>query len=73
MTLLQVYQSKELKELHEDSSDPGVMQELHTVTDLTLWVTKVIARSQGQAMSTLVVQEHHLWLNWSDFCEPDKV
>lgn len=68
MTLLQVYQSKELKELHEDSSDPGVMQELHTVT-----VTKVIARSQGQAMSTLVVQEHHLWLNWSDFCEPDKV
>ncbi len=33
MALLKVYQAKALKELHEGSSDPGLMQELRTVTD----------------------------------------
>jgi len=28
--------------------------------------SKETARSIGQAMSTLVVQEHHLWLNLAD-------
>ncbi len=73
MALLQVYQAKALKELHEGSSDPGVMQELRTATDLALRVTKVTARSLGRAMSTLVVQERHLWLNLADMREPDKV
>ncbi len=41
MALLQVYQAKALKELHEGSSDPGLMQELRTATDLALQVTKV--------------------------------
>lgn len=41
MALLQVYQAKALKELHEVSSDPGLMQELRTVTDLGLRVMKV--------------------------------
>ncbi len=73
MALLQVYQAKALKELHEGSSDPGVMQELRTATDLALRATKVTARSLGRAMSTLVVQERHLWLNLADMREPDKV
>ncbi len=49
------------------------MQELRTATDLALRATKVTARSLGRAMSTLVVQERHLWLNLADMCEPDKV
>ncbi len=73
MALLQVYQARALKELHEGSSDPGVMQKLHTAMDLALRATKVTARSLGQAMSTLVVQERHLWLNLADMREPDKV
>ncbi len=73
MALLQVYQAKAHKELQEGSSDTGVMQELRTVTDLALWATKVISHSLGWAMSTLVVQERHLWLNLADMLEPDKV
>ncbi len=33
MAILQVHQAKALKEMHEGSSDPGLMQELRTVTD----------------------------------------
>lgn len=36
MALLQVYQAKALKELHESCSDPGLMQELCIATDLDL-------------------------------------
>ncbi len=57
MALLQTYQAKALKQLYEGSSDPGLMQELRTATDLALRATKVTARSLGQTMSTLVVQE----------------
>ncbi|KAI2646504.1 hypothetical protein H4Q32_024931 [Labeo rohita] len=71
--VLHVHQAKALKELHEGSSDPGFMQELWAATDLTLQATKVTARSLGQAMSILVVQERHLWLNLADMHEPDKV
>ncbi|XP_016330768.1 dihydroxyacetone phosphate acyltransferase-like [Sinocyclocheilus anshuiensis] len=47
-------------------------QELRTATDLALRATKVTARSLGQTMSTLVVQERHLWLNLADMREADK-
>ncbi len=40
--------------------------------DLALQVTKVTARSLGQTISTLVVQERHLWLNLADIRESDK-
>ncbi|KAI2645082.1 ORF V: Enzymatic polyprotein [Labeo rohita] len=73
MALLQVHQAKALKELHEGSSDPGVMQELQAATDLALRATKVTARSLDRVMSTLVVQERHLWLNLADMRKPDKV
>ncbi len=48
------------------------MQELCTATDLALRATKVTARALGQTMSTLVVQEHHLWLTLADTRETDK-
>lgn len=59
MALLQVNQAK----AHEGSFDPDVMQELRTETDLALRAAKVTTRSLVQTMSTLLVQERHLWLN----------
>ncbi len=72
MALLQVHQAKALKQLHEGDADPGVLQELRTATDLALRATKVTARALGQTMSTLVVQERHLWLTLTDTRESDK-
>ncbi len=40
--------------------------------DLTPQATKVMARSLGRAMSTLVVQERHLWLCLVDIGTPTK-
>lgn len=58
--LLQVYQAKALKGLHEDSTDPGIMQELHAAMDLALWATKVTARSLGVwFLNTPVCQACH--------------
>ncbi|KAI2661177.1 Tyrosine recombinase slr0733 [Labeo rohita] len=62
MATLQVYQAKVLKHLHEKGSDQGAMEELCAATDFALRATKVTARSLGQVMSTIVVQERHLWL-----------
>ncbi|RXN32928.1 translation initiation factor IF-2-like protein [Labeo rohita] len=72
MATLQVYQAKALKELHKGSPDQAVMQELRAVTDFALRATKVTARSLGQVMSTLVVQERHLWLNLAQMADADK-
>ncbi len=65
MALLQVHQAKALKQLHEGGAEPGVMQELHTATDLAL-------RAMEMSMYTLVVQESHLWLTLADMKETDK-
>ncbi len=72
MALLQVHQAKALRDLHEGGHDPGVLSELRTATDLALRATKVTARSLGRAMSTMVVQERHLWLCLADMKEVDK-
>ncbi len=72
MAILQVYQAKALKQVHEGSTDPGLMQELRTATDFALRATKVTARSLGKAMSTMVVQERHLWLNLAEMKDADK-
>ncbi len=69
MAILQVHQAKALKQVHEGSTDPGLMQELRTATDFALRATKVTARFLGKAMSTMVVQERHLWL-WHAFSTP---
>ncbi len=72
MAILQVHQAKALKQVHEGSIDPGLMQELRTATDFALRATKVTARSLGKAMSTMVVQERHLWLNLAEMKDVDK-
>ncbi len=72
MAILQVHQAKALKQVHEGSTDPGLMQELRTATDFALRATKVTARSLGKAMSTMVVQEHHLWLNLAEMKDVNK-
>ncbi len=72
MAILQVHKAKALKQVHEGSTDPGLMQELRTVTDFALRVTKVTARSLGKAMSTMVVRESHLWLNLAEMKDVDK-
>lgn len=73
MTILQVHQTKVLKELYKGSPHPGLMQELCSETILTLQAMKVMARALCQAMSTMVVQESHLWLNLSEMKDVDKV
>ncbi len=72
MAILQVHQAKALKQVHEGSTNPGLMQELRTATDFALRATKVTARSLGKAMSTMVVQERHLWLNLVEMKDVDK-
>ncbi len=72
MAILQVHQAKALKQVHEGSTDPGLMQELRTATDFALRATKVTVRSLGKAMSTMVVQERHLWLNLAEMKDVDK-
>ncbi|KAK9961679.1 hypothetical protein ABG768_007088, partial [Culter alburnus] len=72
MAILQVHQAKALKELHEGSAEPGLLQELRMATDLALRATKVTARALGQTMSTLVVQERHLWLDLPEMRDVDK-
>ncbi len=72
MALLQVHQAKALRDLHEGGHDPEVLSELRTATDLALRATKFTARSRGRAMSTMVVQECHLWLCLADMEEADK-
>ncbi len=52
--------------------DPEVLKELRTTPDLAPRATKVMARSLGRAMSTLVVQERHLWLCLIDIGTPTK-
>ncbi len=72
MVILQVHQAKALKQVHKGSTDPGLMQELRTVTEFDLRATKVTARPLGKAMSTMVVQERHLWLNLVEMKDVDK-
>ncbi len=73
MALLQVHQAKALRDLHEGGHDLAVLHELRAATDLAFRATKVTAQSLGRAMSTLVVQERHLWLCLTDMKEQEKV
>lgn len=67
MIILRVYQAKALKDLHKGISDSEVMQELHS-----FWAMKIAVQALGRAMSTLVVQEHHLWLNLAEMQDVEK-
>ncbi len=52
--------AKALKDLHEGGHDLAVKRDQRAATNLVLRATKVTAQSLGLAMSTLVVQKHHL-------------
>ncbi len=56
------FRLKALRDMHGGGHDPEVLKELRTAPDLVPRAAKVMARSLGRAMSTLVVQERHLWL-----------
>ncbi len=71
IAILEVHQAKALKQVHKGSADPG-LQELRTATDFALRLTKVTERFLGKAMSTMVVQERHLWLNLAEMKDVDK-
>lgn len=49
------------------------MRELRTVTIFALRETTFTLWALSQAMSTIVVQECHLWLNLAEMREVDKV
>ncbi|KAL0198547.1 hypothetical protein M9458_007087, partial [Cirrhinus mrigala] len=66
MPILQVYQAKVLKDLHEGVPDPELLHELRSATDYAFRATKVTAQALGRAMSTMMVQERHLWLNLAE-------
>ncbi len=55
------------------STNPRLTQELYSATDLALRATEVKARSLWKAMSTLVVQDHRLWLSLVELSDVDKV
>lgn len=73
MAILKVHQVKALKELHEDSSEPGLRQELCSAIDFVLRAAKVMARALSQTMSTMVILESHHWLNPAEIREFNKV
>ncbi|KAL0176031.1 hypothetical protein M9458_028361, partial [Cirrhinus mrigala] len=73
MAILQVYQAKVLIDLHEGFPNPKLLQELRSATDYALQATKVTAQALGRAMSTMVVQERHLWLNLAEMLDAEKV
>ncbi len=66
------FRLKALRDMHGGGYDPEVLKELRTAPDLAPRATKVMARSLGRAMSTLVVQERHLWLCLVDIGTPTK-
>ncbi len=66
------FRLKALRDMHGGGHDPEVLKELRTAPDLAPRATKVMARSLGRAMSTLVVKERHLWLCLDDMGMPTK-
>ena len=59
-------------EMPQGGLDQQLLGELRAAMDLALRATKVTARSVGQAMATLVVQQRHLWLTLADMRDTDK-
>lgn len=72
MVILQVYQAKVLRDLHKWGPNTEMMQELQLVTDYALRAMMVTPQALGQAMSTLMVQEWHLWLNLMEMRDAEK-
>lgn len=73
MAVLQAYQADLLKELDEgEGPSPSDILELRKATDLSLRITKEMARAIGRSMAGMVCVERHLWLNLSGMKEKEK-
>ncbi len=66
------FRLKALRDMHGGGHDTEILKELRTAPDLVPRAAKVMARSLGRVMSTLVVQERHLWLCLVDIGTPTK-
>lgn len=73
MVILQVYQATVLRDLHKGCPNPEMMQELRSINDYALRAKKVTVQVLGRVMTTLMVQEHHLWLNLMERQDAEKV
>lgn len=73
MSVLQVFQAKFLWDMDESGRDPGAFTELRTATDLALHATTAMMQTVGKTMASLVVLEHHLWLNFMDIRDSKKM
>ncbi len=51
---------------------PGDLAKLHRAADLSLRVTKKMARAIGRSMAAMKATERHLWLNLSGIKEKDR-
>ncbi len=70
MAVLQVFQAKLLQIMDEAGSDLAAFRELRSVTTKT---TKTMAQAIGRPMASLVVLEHHMWLNLTEIKDADKI
>ncbi len=73
MAILQAYQADVLKEMDEGTGlTPEAVKELRRATDLALRATKHTARV-GPSMAGSVAAERHLWLDFTEIREKEKV
>ncbi len=72
MAILQFHKAKTLKQIYKGNSDPELMQKFRMSTDFAFQAAKLTVQSLGKVMSTLVVQEHHIWLNLAEMKDDDK-
>ncbi len=73
MAILQAYQADVLKEMDEGTGlTPEAVKELRRATDLALRATKHTARV-GPSMVGSVAAERHLWLDFTEIREKEKV
>ncbi|XP_051550753.1 adhesion G-protein coupled receptor G7-like [Myxocyprinus asiaticus] len=54
--------------MNEQGSDPELLKELRTTTDLALRATKATIQAIGKAMSNLVVLDQHIWQTLTEMC-----
>lgn len=73
MAVLQVYQATLLRKMDESGPDQTIFKELCSTTDLALRTTKATAQAIGHAKDSLLVLEHHSWLNLTKIKDVEKM
>ncbi len=73
-TYIQVFQAKLPRSMDESvQQHQEAFKELCTATDLSLRTTKAMVQAIGKTMASLVVLEHHLWLNLTEIRDAEKM